>query len=99
MRACLRSRLTFANVTSLLALFVALSGGAYAATQIADNSVGTKKLKDGAVKNAKLAKNAVTREKVAKNTLRSGQIDESSLTVVPQAKHALDANRADLANA
>jgi hypothetical protein len=32
MLAALRSRLTFANVVSLVALFVALSGGAYALT-------------------------------------------------------------------
>jgi hypothetical protein len=52
----LRPRLTFANVVSCLALFVALGGSAYAATQLPKNSVGTKQLKDGAVTQAKLAK-------------------------------------------
>src|ERR1700742_4494361 len=52
----LRPRLTFANVVSCLALFVALGGSAYAATQLPKNSVGTKQLKNGAVTVAKLAR-------------------------------------------
>lgn len=46
--AAFRSRLTFANVVSLIALFVALSGGAYALT-IPRDSVGAKQLKKNAV--------------------------------------------------
>jgi len=38
----IRSRLTFANVISLVALFVALGGSAYAVTQIDRNSVKSK---------------------------------------------------------
>jgi hypothetical protein len=37
------SRLTFANVVSVMALFIALGGGAYALT-IPANSVGTKQV-------------------------------------------------------
>lgn len=55
----LRPRLTFANVVSSLALFVALGGSAYAATQLPKDSVGTKQLKDGAVTKAKLAAGAL----------------------------------------
>jgi hypothetical protein len=51
----LARRLTYANVVATLALFVALGGGAYAATQLKKNSVGTKQLKNGAVTAAKLA--------------------------------------------
>jgi hypothetical protein len=51
----LARRLTYANVVATLALFVALGGGAYAATQLKKNSVGTRQLKDGAVTAAKLA--------------------------------------------
>jgi hypothetical protein len=38
----IRKRLTFANVVSCIAPFVALGGASYAATQLPKNSVGTK---------------------------------------------------------
>ncbi|HKF82171.1 MAG TPA: hypothetical protein VKB23_04330 [Solirubrobacterales bacterium] len=50
----MRQRLTFANVVSCLALFVALGGGAYAATQLPKNSVGSKQIKKSAVNSAKV---------------------------------------------
>jgi hypothetical protein len=57
MRALSR-RFTYANVVATLALFVALGGGAYAATQLKKNSVGTRQLKNGAVTALKLATTA-----------------------------------------
>jgi hypothetical protein len=48
-------RLTFANVIAVIALFVALGGGAYAATRLPARSVGTAQLKKGAVTRAKIA--------------------------------------------
>jgi len=50
----IRSRLTFANVVSCIALFVALGSGAYAATQLPKNSVGSKQIKKNAVNSAKV---------------------------------------------
>jgi hypothetical protein len=52
----LRSRLTFANVVSMVALFVALGGSSYAAVtitgkQIKDSSITTKDIKDGSLLN------------------------------------------------
>jgi hypothetical protein len=52
----LRQRLTYANVIATLALFLVLGGGAYAATQLPRNSVGTGQLKAGAVTAGKIAK-------------------------------------------
>jgi hypothetical protein len=49
----LRSRLTYANAMSTIAVFVALGGGAYAVT-VPRNSVGTKQLKANAVTAAKV---------------------------------------------
>jgi len=43
------THLSYADVASTLALVVALSGGAYAVTQLPDRSVGTAQLKNGAV--------------------------------------------------
>jgi hypothetical protein len=61
----IRGRLTSAHVISLIALFVALGGSAYAATQLPKNSVGVKQLKKGAVTPAKLSR-------AAKSTVTGG---------------------------
>jgi len=51
-----RKRLTYANVTSSLALFLVLAGGtAFAATHLGRNTVGTRQLKKEAVTLAKIA--------------------------------------------
>jgi hypothetical protein len=49
-----RPVVSYANVTSTLCLVLVLSGGAYAATQLPKNSVGTKQLKNDAVTSAKV---------------------------------------------
>ena len=54
----MRKRLTFANITSFLALFVALSASSYAATMLPANSVGTQQLKANAVTHRKIAARA-----------------------------------------
>ncbi len=54
-----RSKLTYANVISTVALFLVLAGGtAFAASQLAKNSVGTKQIKNAAVTPAKLSAQA-----------------------------------------
>lgn len=52
------------NHLGLLALFIALGGTAYAATQLPRNSVGTKQLKKGAVRTADIGKGAVKLAKI-----------------------------------
>ncbi len=47
-------RLTFANVTSVLALFVALGGASYAAIKLPSNSVGSKQIKNRAITTRKI---------------------------------------------
>ena len=64
MRPGLRPRLTYANVTATLALFVALSGGAYAATALPANSVGSRQLKKNAVETTDIKNNAITGAKI-----------------------------------
>jgi hypothetical protein len=66
----LRSRLTYANVMSSIAVFVALSGGAYALT-IPKGSVGSRQLKRNAVTGPKIRGNAITSVKVRDHSLRA----------------------------
>ena len=63
-RVGLRRRPSAAMSVALVALFVALSGGAYAAVTIPDHSVGANQLKTFAVTNPKLANNAVGSRKI-----------------------------------
>lgn len=101
-----RPRLTYANVVSSLALFLVIAGGsAFAANQLAKNSVGTKQLKKNAVTAAKLKKNSVTTAKLNKNAVTGAKIkngavtgakiDEASLGTVPSANTAASAGIAD----
>ena len=79
----LRCRITYANIVSSLALFLVLGGGAWAATQLPANSVGTPQLKKSAVTSPKLANNAVAGRKVKDNSLTGADISESTLGTVP----------------
>jgi hypothetical protein len=64
MLTSIRNRLTFANVVSVIALFVALGGTSVAASIVA-NSVGTNQLKNQAVTTSKIKDGAVTGTKLA----------------------------------
>ena len=57
------------NVIGYLALFVALSGTAWAATELEKNEVKSKHIGKGQVKSADLGKNSVTSPKVADGSL------------------------------
>lgn len=67
-----RPRATYANVTSSLALVVALSGGAYAASALPRHSVGTPQLKAGAVTSGKVADGALRAQDFARGQLPAG---------------------------
>jgi hypothetical protein len=91
MRPGLRPRPTYANVTATLALFVALGGGAYAATALPANSVGSTQLGNNAVVTAKIKNNAVNGSKVRDRSLTGADINVSSLAKVPSATNATHA--------
>src|SRR5829696_1814785 len=72
-------RLTYANVVSTICLFILLGGGAYAATKLPKNSVGTKQLKKNAVAGGKIKTSAITGANVQDGSLGGADIDQSSL--------------------
>jgi hypothetical protein len=90
----IRHRPSPAMVVALLALFIALAGTGYAATQLPANSVGPKQLKKNAVERVKLKNNAVNGAKVLDNSLNGQDIKESALTKVPSAALADTATHA-----
>ena len=83
MSARIRHGLTFANVISLIALFVALGGTGYAAIKLPKNSVTSKTIKKGAVTNAKLGKNAVSSSKVKDGSLLKQDFAANQLPAGP----------------
>jgi hypothetical protein len=110
----LRRRLTFANVCSALALFVALgTGGAYAANTIGSSDVIDNSLVSADVKNgtltaddvanetlgtARIKNGSVLGDDVHDNSLSGNDIVESTLGQVPSAVSADSASTAGSAN-
>ena len=60
----MRQRLSYANITATLALFVALGGSSYAALTLPRGSVGSKQIRRHAVGHSELRRGAVTSDKV-----------------------------------
>jgi hypothetical protein len=80
------ARVSYANVTSTLALVVALgAGGAYAA-----NTVRSKDIVDGEVKAADLGRGAVTARALKNGTVGSKQVTDGAIATVDLAANAVD---------
>ena len=91
----LGAKLTYANVMSTLAMFVALAGGAYAAATIGagdikrdavrskhikSQAVKSKQIKDGAVAGPEIRDGAVTSGRIADGAVTSGKIADGAVT-------------------
>jgi hypothetical protein len=74
-----RNHLSFANVISVIALFVALGGASYAAVNLPKNSVGPKQIKKRAVRGKHINKNAVSASKIQSNSISSPKIADGSV--------------------
>jgi len=91
----IRSRITYANVMSSIAVFLVLGGGAaYAArkigaNQLKANSVGTVKIKANAVTTRKIKKNAITTVKIRDNAVKNAKLDDGSVTTAKLANEAV----------
>jgi len=95
----IHKRLTYANVMSSIAVFLVLGGAtAFAATELAKNSVGTKQLKKDAVTTAKIKNEAISNAKIKKGTIEGTSLNLSSIGTVPSAAKANSATTAETAN-
>lgn len=82
----LRSSLSYANVASTLALFLAVSGG----TAIAAATIGTSDIQRGAVTKSKIAPSAISTGKINNGAVRSADVKDGSLTGVDIRDESLD---------
>jgi hypothetical protein len=76
----IRSHLSFANVISMIALFVALGGASYAAVTLPKNSVGPKQIKKRAVRGKHINKNAISSSKIQNNAINGAKVSDGALT-------------------
>jgi hypothetical protein len=74
----LRGRLTYANVTASLALFIALGGTGYAAVTLPRNSVGHAQLRNNAVGTKELRTGAVRSSDIRNRTIRLSDLAKST---------------------
>jgi hypothetical protein len=65
----MKTRLSFANVMSVIAVFIALGGTTYAAVTLPKNSVKAKQI----------AKNAVGASEIKRSAVRSAEVEDASL--------------------
>ena len=73
-----RARLSYANVTASLALFIALGGTTYAATSLPRNSVGSKQIRTNAVGASELRRNAVRSTEIRNRTIKLSDVSLSA---------------------
>lgn len=76
----LKRHLSVANVLSCIALFVALSATAVAATKLSTGQVKAVNIATGAVTNPKLKNLSVTSSKIANGTIVSGKLKNGAVT-------------------
>jgi hypothetical protein len=74
-----RGRLSYANVTASVALFIALGGTAVAAVTLPVNSVGAPQIQKDAVRSPEIAKDAVRSPEIAKDAVRSPEIAKDAV--------------------
>ena len=67
----IRDRLTYANVTATLALFIALGGSSYAALKLPRDSVGSAQIRNGAVASAEVKDRSLQLRDISKTARAS----------------------------
>jgi hypothetical protein len=78
--ARLRARVTYANITATVALFVALGGTSYAALTLPRNSVGSAQIRKNAVSASEIRARAVGSSEIRDRAIRLSDIAASART-------------------
>src|SRR3954466_12277303 len=76
----LKDRLTYANLTATLALFIALGGTSYAALKLPRNSVGSSQIRASAVGPSELRSRSVGSSELRDRAIKLGDISTSART-------------------
>jgi hypothetical protein len=74
-----RAHLSYANVMATLAVFIALGGASYAATQLPKDSVGTRELKPESVGAGELKPLAVRHDKLREHSVGAENLRQNSV--------------------
>ena len=74
-----RARLTFANVLSVMSMFIVLGGGAYAASTLPNNSVGTEQIQRDGVTKPDVARSAIGSAELRRDSVKSPEVKDGSL--------------------
>jgi hypothetical protein len=74
-----KPRLSFANVTSMLALFIALGGTSYAAVTLQSNSVNKSHLRTNSVGKSEIRSRAVGQSEVGPNSIGASELRTSAI--------------------
>jgi hypothetical protein len=88
----MRKRLNFANVTSAIALFVALGGTSYAAITLPTNSVGKAQIRSNAVGKSEAATNSVGRAEVRSSGIGRSEIATNGVGASEVKANAIDSD-------
>ena len=89
MRSKVLRRPSPAMIVAMIALFVALTGGGYAAVTLSSNSVRSSTIVNGQVKTADLANGAVTNAKLKNSAVNSAKVKNGTLEVADLSGAAL----------
>jgi hypothetical protein len=89
-------RLSYANVTASLALFVVLGGTGVAAVTLDRDSVGSPQIRRDAVRSPEIAKDAVRSPEISSGAVRSSEIRDASIRAADISTVARTALRGEL---
>src|SRR5215208_5636282 len=93
MLTALHDRLTYANVTATLALFVALGGTSYAVLRVdsrdvVNNSLRSEDIRHNTIRSRDVHDRTLRARDIRRNSLGAGVVKESALGTVPRASEA-----------